>query len=206
MLRRRATALLVDMDGVLRRFDPRFAAAVERRYGLPAGALLDTAMGWSMLQPALVGQVSHADWLDGVARALSGPAVSHQDARAAVEEWQTDRGEIDPEVLAFVREVRAAGVRVGLATNATDRLDADLAALGVAGEVDLVLNSSVLGVHKPTKEYFRQACLALETPPDRVLFVDDSDRMVRGARVAGLSAYRWTGPADLPYLRAALGL
>jgi putative hydrolase of the HAD superfamily len=39
-----------------------------------------------------------------------------------------------------------------------------------------------------------------------VLFVDDSDRCVRGARVAGLSAYRWNGPDDLPYLRSALGL
>ena len=46
----------------------------------------------------------------------------------------------------------------------------------------------------------------METPPERCLFVDDQERNVRGARAAGLSAYRWNGPADLPYLRAALGL
>jgi putative hydrolase of the HAD superfamily len=38
-----------------------------------------------------------------------------------------------------------------------------------------------------------------------VLFVDDEDRNVRGAREAGLAAFRWTGPMDLPYVRAALG-
>ena len=204
MPRGRPTALLIDLDGVLRRFDAEFAAGVERRYGLPAGALFDTAMRWSLLQPAVSGQVNHTEWMDNVVEALAEAAGGRENARAAVDEWQTDRGEIDGEVLAFIREVRSAGVRVGLATNATDRLDADLAALGVADDVDLVLNSSVLGVHKPVKDYFRQACLAVGAPPERVLFVDDSDRAVRGARAAGLSAHRWTGPGDLPYLRAVL--
>lgn len=204
MARQSATALLIDLDGVLRHWDPAVVAGVERRYGLPPGALHDTAMRWSRLQPVLVGQVSHADWLAGVADALAGPAGGADRARAAVAEWQTYRGEVDADVLTFVREVRAAGLPVGLATNATDLLDADLAALGLIGEVDRVLNSSVLGVHKPTKEYFQVACQAMGTPPDRLLFVDDDDRSVRGARVAGLSAYRWNGPRDLPYLRAAL--
>jgi putative hydrolase of the HAD superfamily len=69
-----------------------------------------------------------------------------------------------------------------------------------------VVNSSVIGFAKPTPSYFAAACAALDVPPRLCLFVDDSDRFVRGARAAGLSAHRWTGPADLPYLRAALGL
>jgi putative hydrolase of the HAD superfamily len=116
------------------------------------------------------------------------------------------QGDPAVDLLTFLREVRAAGVRVGLAAGATDLLDADLAALGLADEVDVVVDSSLVGVHKPTKEFFHEACLALDTPPDRVLFVDDSDRSVRGARAAGLSAYRWNGPRDLPYLRAALAI
>jgi len=39
-----------------------------------------------------------------------------------------------------------------------------------------------------------------------VLFVDDDDRVVRGARAAGLSAYRWAGPEHLSYLRKVLDL
>lgn len=203
-MRERATALLVDMDGVLRRWDPAVASAVERKYGLAPGALFDTAMQWSRLQPAVTGQVSHSDWMAGVVDALAEQAGSRESARTAVDEWETYRGTIDPEVLAFIREIRAAGVRVGLATNATDALDADLAALGLVDEVDVVVNSSVVGVHKPTKDFFHQACAALRVPPRQVLFVDDDDRSVRGARAAGLSAHRWTGRQDLPYLRAAL--
>ncbi|MBM0239530.1 HAD-IA family hydrolase [Micromonospora sp. ATA32] len=204
MARERATALLVDFDGVLRRWDPQVAAGVERRYGLSEGVLTEIAMQWGRLQPVVVGQVSHADWVTSVVDALTESVGDADRARAAVEEWQRYRGEVDPEVLAFVREVRAAGVPVGLATNATDLLDADLAALDLVGEVDVVVNSSVLGVHKPAKEYFQAACEALETPPKRVLFVDDEDWAVRGARAAGLSAHRWGGPEDLRYLRAAL--
>lgn len=204
MARDRATALLVDLDGVLRRFDPAVAAGVEQRHGLTPGVLTDIATHWGRLQPVLVGQVSHADWLTSVADALAGPTGDRERARAAVDEWQAYRGEVDAEVLTFVREVRAAGIPVGLASNATDRLDADLAALGLTGELDVVVNSAAVGVHKPAKEYFQAACRALRTLPERVLFVDDEDRAVSGARAAGLPAYRWSGPAGLRYLRAAL--
>nr|WP_230416801.1 HAD-IA family hydrolase [Micromonospora tarapacensis] len=195
---------MVDFDGVLRRWDPAVAAGVEREYGLTAGVLGEIAAQWGWLQPALTGRISHADWMTSVADALTQSVGDAGRARAAVAQWQRYRGEVDPDVLAFVRQARAAGIRVGLGTNATDLLDADLAALDLTGELDVVVNSSVIGVHKPAPEYFQAACAALETPPARVLFVDDEDRAVRGARVAGLSAYRWTGPADLRYLRAVL--
>ncbi|SCG37235.1 HAD family hydrolase [Micromonospora inositola] len=204
MARERATALLVDFDGVLRHWDPAVAAGVEREYGLSEGVLGEIAMQWGRLQPVLTGRVSHAEWVSSVADALAGSVGSPEQARAAVEEWQRYRGEVDADVLAFIREVRTAGVRVGLGTNATDLLDADLAALGLTDDFDVVVNSSVIGVHKPAKEYFQAAYEALETPPSRVLFVDDEDWAVRGARAAGLSAHRWSGPTDLRYLRAAL--
>jgi putative hydrolase of the HAD superfamily len=107
-------------------------------------------------------------------------------------------------VLDFVRRARARGVRVGLATNATDWLDADLATLGLTGEVDAVLNSSVVGQAKPAREFYRAGCLELRTVPKLVLFIDDEDRNVRGARETGLAALRYTGPASLHYAEAAL--
>ncbi|MEU4675999.1 HAD-IA family hydrolase [Micromonospora sp. NPDC023737] len=204
MSRERATALLVDFDGVLRRWDPAVAAGVEQRYGLAGGVLLEIAMQWGRLQPVLTGQVSHADWMTSVADALTGPAGGTERARAAVEEWQSYRGEVDGDLLDFIRDARSGGIRVGLATNATDRLEEDLAALDLTGEFDAVVSSYRLGVNKPAKEYFQAACQAVATPPGRVLFTDDEDWSVRGARAAGLSAHRWTGHGDLRYLRAAL--
>ena len=135
-IRERPTALLVDLDGVLRVWDPEFTAGVEERYGLATGALLTAA----------------------------------------------------------------------LATNATDGDHEDLAALGLTDDLDAVVNSAELGVAKPAPEFYAAACAAVGVPPRGCLLVDDTDRNVRGARAAGLAAHRWTGPADLPYLRAALGL
>jgi len=201
-----AEALLLDLDGVVRVFDPGVAASIERRFGLPDSALVRSAMAWSRLRPVIVGEETHAAWLESIVADLADAAGGPKRAWAAVEEWRAYRGEVVPEVLEFVRKVRSSRVPVGLATNATSQLDADLDKLGLAGEFDVVINSSVIGVHKPTREFFTTACMAVRTPPARCFFVDDDDRHVRGARVAGLSAYRWNGPADLPYLRAALAL
>jgi putative hydrolase of the HAD superfamily len=198
MARERAFALLLDFDGVVRVFDPAVCEAIERAHGIPPGAVLASALSWERVRPVITGEQSHADWLDAIA--------SDVGDRAAVDAWWAYRGRVVPEVLDLVREVRAAGLPVGLATNATPALDGELAGLGIDGAFDAVVNSSVVGVHKPTREYFAAACTAVGTPPARCLFVDDSDRNVRGARAAGLSAYRWNGPADLPYVRAALAL
>ncbi|GAA2904893.1 haloacid dehalogenase [Actinoplanes cyaneus] len=202
-MRDRARALLIDLDGVLRRWDPAPMIAVEVKYGLKPAALLETSMSWDIYRPAMAGEISDEEWMGLVASRLP---LDGPEASAAVAEWQAYRGEVDPQALEFVRGVRAAGRKVGLATNATDRLRGDLDALGLTGEVDFVLSSWEMKVHKPAPEFFQQACLAIREVPKHVLFVDDDDRVIRGARVAGLSAYRWTGPEHVPYLRKALDL
>jgi len=203
MLRQPAQAMLIDLDGVLRRWDPTVPAAVEESYGLAPGALLSTALSWDLLRPAVAGEITDAEWMHLVATRLPLP---EEDAKKAVSEWQQHRGTVDPEVLAFVREVRAAGRPVGLATNATDLLHGDLDRLGLTDEFDVVVSSSELKVHKPAPEFFERACAALAVEPPWVLFVDDDDRAVRGARVAKLPSLRWSGPQDIPYLRKALAL
>ncbi|HEX6501259.1 MAG TPA: HAD-IA family hydrolase [Micromonosporaceae bacterium] len=145
MPRQRPTALLLDFDGVVRRYDPATAG----------------------------------------------------DGRG---------GEVVPEVLDLVREVRAAGHPVALTPNSGEGLAEHLAQLGLTEEFDSVVTSAGPGVYKPSREFFAAVCLAVATPPERCLFVDDQYRNVQGARAAGLSAYRWNGPQDVPYLRAALGL
>jgi putative hydrolase of the HAD superfamily len=224
MLRQPARALLIDLDGVLRRWDPAVPAAVEQSYRLEPGTLLKTAMSWDLLRPAVAGELTDAEWMRLVAARLpiapsdrpataldrtegTDLAVAGTDlAAAAVAQWQQHRGYVDEEVLAFIREVRAAGRPVGLATNATDVLRRDLELLGLANEFDAVVSSWELKIHKPAPEFYERACAALGLEAPWVLFVDDDDRAVRGARAAKLPAFRWTGPQDLPYLRKALAV
>jgi putative hydrolase of the HAD superfamily len=148
--RQRPTALLIDLDGVLRSHDPEIPAAIEARYGLPSGTILATALQWTHLRPAVTGEVTRAQWLAGVGDALADRVGGPDAARAMMAEWDAHRGVVVPEVLAFVRELRRAGIAVGLATNATDELDQELAGLGLSGEFDTVVSSARLGSHKPT--------------------------------------------------------
>ncbi|MEU4561365.1 HAD-IA family hydrolase [Actinoplanes sp. NPDC023936] len=202
-MRDRARALFIDLDGVLRRWDPAPMIAVEVKYGLKPASLLETAMSWDIYRPAMAGEITDAEWMSLVATRLP---LGDEESAAAVAEWQAYRGEVDPEALAFVREVRAAGRPVAIATNATDRLRGDLDALGLTGEVDLVISSWELKVHKPAPEFFREACVLIGQVPKHVLMVDDDDRVIRGARSSGLSGYRWAGPEHVPYLRKVLDL
>ncbi|MET0417713.1 MAG: HAD-IA family hydrolase [Actinoplanes sp.] len=203
MPRDRARALLIDLDGVLRRWDPAPMIAVEVDHGLKPAILLETAMSWDIYRPAMAGEITDAEWMRLVAERLP---LEPSEAAQVVDEWQTYRGEPDPDALAFIREVRAAGRPVGLATNATDRLPEDLATLGLTDELDVVISSWDIKVHKPAPEFFQKACELIGVAPKQVLFIDDDDRAVRGARVAGLSGYRWSGPQHVPYLRKALDL
>jgi putative hydrolase of the HAD superfamily len=204
MLRPPCRALLIDLDGVLRRFDPAHGARVEVAHGLPAGLLAASAFAPERLRPAITGRVSHAAWMAGVAEAVAAVTGDPRSAQAAVAEWRANRGAVVPEALAAVREVRAAGVPVALATNATDILDTDLDLLGLASEVDVVVNSSTVGHAKPSPDFFAVCCESVGVEARQCLFVDDDDRNVRGARAAGLAAFRYTSPEDLRYLRPAL--
>lgn len=194
-------AMLIDLDGVVRRWAS--PADIEARFSLPPGTLRQTAMAWDLLRPAVAGEITDAEWMRLVAERLP---LDPSPAAAAVAEWQADRGSVDPSALAFVRDVRAAGKLVGLATNATDRLRGDLAALGLDREFDVVISSAELHIHKPAPSFYVRACAMLGEPPQLVLFVDDDDRAVRAARALKMPAYRWTGAQDVGYLRKALGI
>ncbi|MGA5302953.1 HAD family hydrolase [Nucisporomicrobium flavum] len=201
MQRQPARAMLIDLDGVVRRWDPAVPAAVEAEHSLPAGILMQTAFTWDLLRPAVAGEITDAEWMHLVATRLPLPG---DEAAAAVADWQKHRGTVDEEVLALVRDIRAAGRPVGLATNATDRLRDDLDLLGLTGEFDAVISSTELKIHKPAPDFFARACEALDVEAPWTLFVDDDDRVIRGARAAKLLAFRWSGGRDVPYLRKAL--
>ncbi|GAA2628773.1 hypothetical protein GCM10010399_70550 [Dactylosporangium fulvum] len=200
------SAVLIDFDGVVRTFDPSINAEIEERYGLEPGTVLDTALQWDRLLPAITGRITHAQWLSTVAETLAEKVGGPERAAELMREWVVYPGHVAPEVLRFVRDVRAAGMPVCLATNATDDLDRVLESFDLVGEFDAVANSSAIGFHKPTKEFFAAACKMIDTPPSRCLLIDDIDRMVRGARVVGLTAYRYTPGDDLTYPRRALGV
>ncbi len=191
--------LLLDLDGVLRGFAP--AADLERAHGLAPGSLAATAFRPDLATPALTGLVSHDRWLSTVADALTTGAVTAAAARAAVEAWSTP-GFVIPGALALVRAARSR-CRVALLTNATSKLDADLALLGLRDEVDGVVSSAETGAAKPDPEAFLAALAILGASRDETLYCDDAAADVAAASALGLATAH---VPDTDALRTALAV
>jgi putative hydrolase of the HAD superfamily len=66
--------------------------------------------------------------------------------------------------------------------------------------------SHEMGLVKPDREAFDHVLEALDRPGERVLFLDDNQINVDGARAAGLRAERARGPAEARAILAAHGL
>ena len=197
-----AKALLIDLDGVIRRW-PAEDGSLERAHGLPPGAIRATAFGPYLLNLAITGQVDDARWRVLVADALRS---AHRGAQvdAAVAEWSASPGEVDAEVLALLRG--CAGLRLVLVTNATSRLSADLRQLGIASLFHAVVNSSEVRVPKPGRRIFELALAAAGVQAQEAVFVDDSHVNVEAAARLGIPAHRFTSPPDLRAFLASHGV
>jgi len=104
----------------------------------------------------------------------------------------------DPAMFALVEDLRAAGVRVGLLSNSwgntypRERIDALFDPVVISGEV---------GMRKPLAPIYQLALERLDLPAKRVLFIDDAEPNILGARCVGLQAFLHT---DAVTTRAAL--
>nr|WP_255480208.1 HAD-IA family hydrolase [Quadrisphaera sp. RL12-1S] len=149
------------------------------------------------MRSVVTGRTTDAQWREGTAERLSqAHDVPLESARDVVASWSASAGQVDRGVLQLVREQRARR-RVVLLSNATDRLDADLARLGVEDEVDAVYATYRIGVAKPDRAVYEHVAADLGLPTSACAFVDDSPRHVAGAEAAGMVAHLFTGAADL---------
>jgi len=104
----------------------------------------------------------------------------------------------DPAMFALVEDLRAAGIRVGLLSNSwgntypRERIDALFDPVVISGEV---------GLRKPLSAIYQLALERLDLPAKRVLFIDDAEPNILGARCVGLQAFLHT---DAVTTRAAL--
>ncbi|MFI9818251.1 HAD-IA family hydrolase [Saccharothrix variisporea] len=184
------TLLLLDFDGVVRRIGPD--APIEDAHGLPRGTLATVA--FSLSGPALVGRMSDEEWRAAVRAHLAG-LIGPTAAADAVTAW-TRTGEVVPEALALVRAARTRAT-VALLSNATTKLDADLAALGLTDEFDAVVASFRLGAVKPDPECFTRTLDLLGHKARDTVFCDDNADNAAGARAVGIGGVHTPDTATL---------
>ncbi|AUG76047.1 hydrolase [Kitasatospora sp. MMS16-BH015] len=187
-------AVLCDLDGVVRFFDHREVARLERAAGLPAGAAFRAAFRPGVGDRLVLGALDRVTWTAALADGLA--PLDAERAGELARAFAHSPAWADETAVALLRRARAH-VPVLLVTNATVWLEEDLAALGLTDLADQVVNSARVGLAKPDPALYHLAADRVGLAPDRCLFVDDSPKNVAAAAGLGMRAVLHRTPADL---------
>lgn len=200
----RPAVLVLDCDGVVRHWDVEGFLAAEQALGLPPGATVAVALEPGLLRRVSTGLLTADEWSDEIGRIVAERhGIDADDARRL---WGGAKWSIDDDTVAIVREAKARGVPTACFSNATDRLEADLAEAGVADAFGTIVSSYRLGLAKPDAAFYAAACEAAGVADDEILFVDDRAENVVGALAAGVHGVRYQGTDRLRAVLRRVGL
>ncbi len=207
-------AVVFDLDGVIRHFDPEHRAGVEQRHGLEAGLLGRVAFAPDLGHAAVTGGITRKEWVHKIGEAVGAPEAAKEWLEQSV--WSIDPDMVDlidrlrgqPEAAATVSSVSAvgSGLQVCLLTNGTDEIPAELAAAGIEDRFDRIFNTADIGVAKPAREIYDHVATTLSVAPHEIFFTDDSAANIDGAQAAGWRGHHFAGWADLEAAMDAAGI
>ena len=197
------THVLLDADGVVQDLPGGWYAAMEPFLGDRSREFLHRT--WADEEPTLAGEGDYLPMLEATLLEY-GVTTPVADVYAAV--WHR----IDEVASSFevVAALRRAGYGVHLATNQERRRGTYMHdVLGYRDRFDVSAYSWEVGAAKPDPEFFHRVVRRIGAPPHEVLFVDDNEANVEGARTAGLVAEHWhfeRGPESLLTLLGSHGI
>lgn len=196
----RPSAVIFDLDGVIRDWNDDEMADVETAFGIEPGAILSTGFD-SELGPAVVtGALSYREWMDAVRERIVDAYGSG--VVGALDAWEANVGHVDTEMLEVLRAVRRH-CPAALLSNGTTRLRRDLHALDLYDEFDVIFNTAEMGIAKPDPGVFRLVLDGLGLAASAAVFIDDLPENVAGAGVAGVRAHLHVDAAGtVEFLRA----
>lgn len=186
-------AVVFDLDGVVRHFDPEHVQAIERRHGIAEGSIESFAFAQPHIEDVTTGRISRTDWVEMIAQ--------HIGSAAAAAEWGSQPSRVDPEILQLAAALRETGIVTAILTNGTDTIPAEAVELGLVRHFDPIFNSAAIGYIKPDERVFLHVLDRLGLEAQEVFFTDDSERKLHGARACGMHAHHFAG---IDRLRAAL--
>ncbi|HVX30873.1 MAG TPA: HAD family hydrolase [Nitrolancea sp.] len=164
------------------------------------GSTIDAALRervvpeYRALRQAIIESGIEIDAVENIARVCASLEIeaSRVDISTAVDElmYETLAGATPrPGVIPFVSALKAAGIPVGIVSNAIHEpfLEWAVEAAGMNGLFDSILTSARAGFYKSRPEIYLQAARELGVPPESVIHIGDSLRFdVAGAAAAGM--------------------
>ncbi|MDQ8705318.1 HAD family phosphatase [Streptomyces sp. LHD-70] len=204
--RRRVDAVVFDFGGVLTGPVRESIAAWLDRDGIDPASFSRTLKAWlsrdapdgTPIHRLETGELSTAEFDTLLAAELTTLDGGPVDPVGVLDRLFAEMRE-DEAMFGLADELRRLGLRVGLLSNSwgniypRERLDALF---------DPIVISEEVGLRKPHAEIFELTLDRLRLPAERVVFVDDAEPNVLGARAVGMRAVLHTDPAAT---RAALG-
>jgi len=140
------------------------------------------------------GEIAAAEYFAHLRSVLK---LQGSDARIA-EGWNAIFIREIPATLELIQSVRAAVPCYAFTnTNPTHQGAWTAVAPRVLHSFDRIFASHEIGLRKPEKRAFEHIAAAIGVPLESILFFDDLDENVEGARAAGLQAVLVRGPADV---------
>ena len=188
-------ALLFDLGGVVFEFDFAHALAHWAPFSALAPEQLHLAFSHDQdYQRHERGELSSAQYFDSLRRKLKLEASDEEIAAG----WNAIFREEIGETLDAVAAARARFPCYAFSnTNKTHHAAWRAAYPRIEPSFDRVFASSDIGLRKPERAAFEHVCREIGLPPAALLFFDDLEENVTGARACGLQAVRVTSPADV---------
>ncbi|MGH3840194.1 MAG: HAD family hydrolase [Pseudonocardiaceae bacterium] len=186
-------AVVFDIGGVLEMTpDLGVHQRWETRLGLPDGEILermrDTWQGGS------IGSIT----LDDVHEALR-DRLRLDDQKLTqfmADVWREYLGTANTELIEYARRLRPR-YRTGIVSNSfVGAREREQAAYGFEDLVEEIVYSHEAGFSKPDPRIYALICTRLNVPPEEMIFLDDVEACVAGARDAGIHAVRYQDNAQ----------
>jgi len=186
-------AVVFDIGGVLEitpdlGLDRRW----ETRLGLPDGEIL--ARMRDIWRGGSIGTIT----LDDVHEAL-GDRLGLDDQKVAqymADLWREYLGTANTELIEYARRLRPR-YRTGIVSNSfVGAREREQAAYGFEDLVEEIVYSHEAGFSKPDPRIYALICTRLDVPPAEMVFLDDAEACVAGARGVGIHAVRYQDNAQ----------
>lgn len=111
--------------------------------------------------------------------------------------WQTTAPGVHWMVVHKMRDLKSAGLRIGLLTNNVKEFGESWRAMFPIDELcDVVVDSSHVGTRKPERAIYELTCERMGVTPDETIFVDDNLDNVEAARAYGMATVHFLDPVS----------
>jgi epoxide hydrolase-like predicted phosphatase len=195
-------AVVFDVGGVVTANPVGEFTKVDVEHGLPEGTTQSVFRGGADFAEVEVGRVPVMEFHRGLAdRIRADHGVDVPVARLAAMLDACMGSARQPGTAELVADVKAAGYQTALLTNIWAERREWLHGLFAAGVIDVVCDSSEVGLRKPGREIYDELLRMLGRRADEVAFIDDFAENVVPAHDMGMLAIQFE---DAAQTRAAL--